>query len=386
MRVAIDYLPALLRPAGIGRFTAGLVEGLSRVDPAGTYLLSGVFFRGFPGGPDRLVPPDRPNVRPVFRRIPARLFRRAALRAPRTAARLLGNPELFHCTDFTEPLLSHVPVLATLHDVAYETEPSWYPEGFAERLRRRVARILDRGAWLLTVSESSRSRILECLSIEPGTVHSVRLGVDADRFGGTGAAGFDEAALARLGLAGRRYLLSVGTIQPRKNVDGLLEAFRRARARGLEEILVVAGRPGWHCAGVLGELRELEGRGEARYLGYVPEEILPALHRGSTAHCCLSHEEGFGLPVLEAMAAGKAAVISRAPALIEVAGEAAIAVDSRSPDEAADAFLRISRDEELRGKLAAAATRRASRFTWEECARGVRSVYARMLGRGEEAS
>lgn len=378
MRIALDYIPALLRPAGIGRFAHGLARGLCRIDPEMVVLLESLFYRGFPGGPDRLAFPRFPNAVPVARKIPARAVRRFARLFPRAGLRLLGNPDLFHCTDFTEPPSRSLPCLLTVHDVAFEIEPAWYPAGLPGRIRERVRRLVDAGAWILTVSEASRRRIREHFEVSEARVHTAPLGVDHDRFR-PGPDPADASVRERLGLGELPYLLHVGTLQPRKNLEGLLAGFRAARARGLQHRLAVAGRPGWLCESVLDAIVRLEREGAARYLGAVSDADLPALYRGATALCALSHDEGFGLPVLEAMASGTAVLVSRAPAFQEVAADASHSVDERDPEGIAEALLRIGTDGDLRARLGRAARDRAEAFTWDRCAREVREVYVRIL-------
>lgn len=381
MRIAIDYRSALGSPAGIGRFTRELVDSLAALEASdgesdAQYVLYAAILRGYRER-SRQLPPSSPALVPCVRRFPGKLLEFASRFLPVSAETFTGPVDLFHLPDYAHPPVRSARVLATVHDVSFDIEPGWYPAADAVRLRRAVERRIAAGDTLLTVSENSRREILEHYAIDQGRVHVVPLGVDTEQFSPRPAAEI-ESMCARLGIT-TPYLLFVGTIQPRKNLGRLLEAVSIARSRGMDETLVIAGAPGWCCQAEMRAIETLMREGAVHHLGYVDDSDLPALYSGARGLCYPSHHEGFGLPVLEAMACGTAVLTSRARALIEVGSDAALQVDADSAEALADGVGRLTGDETLRLRLAREGSARAAQFTWERCARGVRSVYREML-------
>ncbi len=172
------------------------------------------------------------------------------------------------------------------------------------------------------------------------------------------------------------FLLFVGTIEPRKNLPRLLRAIRRLRRRRPLPPLVVAGRAGWAYGTALDELRADPG---VRLLGHVDDATLAALYRSATALCLPSVYEGFGLPVLEAMAAGLPALVGNQGSLPELAGDAAVAVDPTDVGSIAEGLARLLDDAELRARLVARGRARARQFTWEAAATGTLQVIRGVL-------
>ena len=227
----------------------------------------------------------------------------------------------------------------------------------AERSFAQLARRADR---LIAVSECTRQDAVRTLGIAPEKICTIHSGV-ADAFFDPPAALVDEVR-ARYGLQ-RPFVLFVGTIEPRKNVDLLLDAFESlpASMRGHWE-LVVAGPVGWAADATVARLRHV------RYLGYVPELDLAPLTAAADVFVYPSLYEGFGFPVAQAMAAGVAVITSNVSSLPEVAGNAALLVDPRSQNELRAALVRLLASAGLRKALGLAGRERAREFRWEVCA------------------
>ena len=179
----------------------------------------------------------------------------------------------------------------------------------------------------------------------------------------------------------RPYVLFLGTIEPRKNVDTLLDAWRLVRPDIRAQYdLIVAGPAGWQSEATLGRLRTEKTAG-VRYLGYVSEQDIPALTAGATLFAYVSLYEGFGFPVAQAMAAGVSVVTSSTSCLPEIAGEGALVVDPRSPSDVAAGLERMLGDAELRARIGRAGRQRATQlFRWEECARRSLAFFEQVAG------
>ncbi len=289
---------------------------------------------------------------------------------PRLAERLGG--EILHGPAFLIPLRrTRVAKVVTIHDLVAFTHPETIPAKYAFYMReliRRATRSADR---IVTVSESVRGELIDRFPIPGDRVVAVHHGV-AERFAPAPPAAVD-AVRERRRLA-RPYLLFVGNLEPRKNLPGLVSAFRLVRARWAEPLdLVVAGQVAWKSGPLVEALAADDVRDSVRLLGYVPAEELPALYSGAAAFVFPSHREGFGMPVLEAMACGTPVVASRIDSIEEVAGGAAFLVDPDSPESIAEGTLRALAAD--RAVHAAAGLERARRFPWSATAAQTIAVY-----------
>lgn len=252
-----------------------------------------------------------------------------------------------------------------IHDVAALRLPRGYSRSYVA-YQRVMLPALARGARLLiTVSEFSRRELVEVLGADPARTEVIPEGVD-ERFGS--ATGAEIAALAARYKLERPYVLAVGTVSARKNLN-VLEAARHALAeRGIE--LVVAGSNRGYLRGAASSLRRL---------GYVDDQDLPALYAGARALAMPSRYEGFGLPCLEAMACGTPVVASRCAALPETVGDAGLLVDADDAQAFAEALLAAARDEPLHARLAHAGRERAAAFPWSRTAELTDAVIGRLL-------
>jgi alpha-1,3-rhamnosyl/mannosyltransferase len=357
MRVVIDATPLLIRSAGVKTYLYHWIGALRRA--AGTDAI-----RTFPATGDFApLTHDRPAA--TFWVTDSGLAALAlANYTPLPIARWAARgADIFHTTH----LLRRPPrgvkgaprLTATIHDLTCWLMPEMHP---AANLRadRAFAQVLKRADAVIAVSGSTRNDAVRVLGLAPERVTAIHSGI--------GAAFFDVPAAAiervkeRYGLA-RPFVLFVGTIEPRKNIDTLLDAWcaLAPSLRGQFD-LVVAGPTGWARPETIARLREV------RYLGYVSEPNLAPLTAAATVFVYPSLYEGFGFPVAQAMAAGVPVVTSDVSSLPEVTGGAALLVDPRSIAELREALARLLLSPDLREKLAARGRARAQELTWERCA------------------
>jgi glycosyltransferase involved in cell wall biosynthesis len=327
MRVGIDVSPLALTRAGTARHIRSLLEVLE-AEP--DLELQRYAF----GGSSRAVVPVRDLVW-------------YHLGLPTKAGR--DGVDVLHCPTYRAPVHSPVPLVVTFHDLAILRHPETFNRWTRTYSRRTLPRIVQAAQRIIAVSEFTKRELLELLDVPEEKVRVIPNAVGPP-FQANGDA------------ASRDYVLAVSTLEPRKNLPRLVEAYRMARLNGLE--LLVAGASGW------GGVR-VEGDG-IRWLGEVGDDELARLYRGARCVAYVSLYEGFGLPILEAMACGAPVVAGRNEASEEVAGSAAVLVDPLDPDAIAAGLAEaVDRREELRDLGLA----RARAFDWAEVGRATVEVY-----------
>jgi glycosyltransferase involved in cell wall biosynthesis len=289
------------------------------------------------------------------------LWEQAVLGA-RTGQRLLWSP----CN--TGPLAVRRQVL-TLHDMAFVDHPECFSRTFGAWYRWLIPRLVRRVRRVITVSDFSRRRIADECGIPMTDIAVIPNGVDARFRPADAAAIFDVRK--RLGLS-RDYVLGVGSIEPRKNLRTLLQAWRAVRARLPDVELALAGAANPACFAGQG-ITETEGNG-IRWLGYVNDGDLPPLYSGAAAFVFPSLYEGFGLPPLEAMACGTPVVCSNSSSLPEVVGDAAVLVNPLEPEEMAAAVVRLLSDPSLQRQLSTRGLEQSRRYNWDSAAKATAAV------------
>ena len=235
-----------------------------------------------------------------------------------------------------------------------------------------------RASSILVDSNFVCTEVISTFGVAPERVHTAYLGVSGDYRPRT--AEETGATLRGLDLAHGAYLLTLGTIEPRKNIAHVLEAYAGLPADIRERYpLVVAGAHGWRASAMVSRLRQLVERGEIRFLGHVPGAMLPHLYAGAALFVFPSRYEGFGLPPLEAMASGIPVLASDRASLPEVIGAAGMTLDAAQPDLTTAKIAVLLEDPARRAEMAARGLARAAEFTWEACAAVASDAYRRAL-------
>lgn len=352
MRVAYDWGPLLDPPTGVGRYARELATAL---EVRGVDLVRyAVAARGRSDGSLKRW------------RVPARAAQWWWQRSSRpTIGSLVGDVDVVHATNFVLPSLGRLPGVVTVHDTSFLRDDV-FPGG--ARLRRLVPWSLERAAMVATPTRSVADELQERFNVPDDKVAVTPEGVSGVFFGATP---LSEASLAQMGVR-PPFVLAVGTIEPRKNLRRLLDAWTRVTSARSEWTLVVAGPKGWGP-----ELPQTPG---VVLTGWLSDETLPGLFAAADVFCYPSLYEGFGLPPLEAMAAGTAALVGDYPAAEEVLGDACVRVDPNDVDAIAEALGELMTNDRLRASTAAAGRARAVGFSWEGCAAETISVYLRATG------
>jgi glycosyltransferase involved in cell wall biosynthesis len=359
--LGVDTQRLLGSRAGVARYLASLLREWS-----GTELPFGRVTLFTPAGlPDDALPKGHPFEVRVVPGTSRRLWGQWQL--PRAAADV--DVDLLFCPAYVAPVSYPGRYAVVMHDALMEV----LPEAFTRRalLRRRLfRRSAQRAFRVLAPSDASKRDLERAYGLDPARVFAIRLGVD-DRFGRSSDED-EQRVRDRYGLGPRPVVLFVGKLSRRRNIPNLVRAVGELRSRGnSQHLLVLVGED--H----LGLDLEGLGLGDALHvLGFVPDEDLPALYRAAETFVYPSNYEGFGLPVLEAMASGTPAVTVDSSSLAEVAGDAAVLLPRPGVEELADALERLASDAALREEYGARGRARAAEFRWSETARRTIEVLA----------
>jgi glycosyltransferase involved in cell wall biosynthesis len=374
MHIAIDYTPAIHQRAGIGRYTRGLVKALARLDAENQYTL---LVLGGSGA--HLVPTALPanfNIRfaPISDRWATVLWYR--LNLPLPVEVFSGRADLFHGPSFTLPP-SFAPSLLTVHDLSFLRYPQGAHPALLAWLTKAVPRSLQRARQVLADSENTRADLVELMQIPPDRITVIGAGVD-ERFKPESEPETLTRVRARYQLPDH-FVLSISTLEPRKNFTGLIAAFEQVAISSVTDLhLVIAGGKGWLYDDIFAAAETSPVRERIHFAGYVADQDLPALYSLAALFAFPSHYEGFGIPVLEAMACGTPVVCADNSSLPEIAGDAALLVEATDTEALADAMHRLSRDALLREELISRGYEQARKFTWEKAARRLLHVYQSM--------
>ena len=366
MRVCLDVQAAIAQRAGVGRYTLLLAQHLATV--AGTDGLTLLYF-DFKGA-GALA--DLPKA--LHRRIawcPGRVAQWAwkTLRWPPVEC-FAGRMDVFHGPNFILPPVRRARTVVTIHDVSFLRHPEFTEERNLRYLTARIHDTAARADAVITDSRFSAGEIVALLGVPPERVHPIHLGIgDAFRPAPTQDV---EQMRARLGLR-RPYLLSVGTLEPRKNIPFLVEVFEQMQKADLD--LVIAGGLGWKYDAILARIQKSPRRSAIRLLHYVEDRQLPALYTGAECLLHTSIYEGFGFPPLEAMACGTPVISSTGGSLPEVLGDAAVLLAEPDAAQWAARTLSLLNDPQGSARLALAGRQQAARYSWPDTARKTWDVY-----------
>jgi glycosyltransferase involved in cell wall biosynthesis len=370
MRVALDGFPLSSPKTGIGHYTFELARALAQVSPGDTFELISPF----------------PVTDSIVEQVQQSSLTNLILNNPRgTSFRrrwwAIGLPlflrqhsfDVFHGTNYEVPLWNRKRNILTIHDLSLQLHPEYHEARLVRRARRRLPLMIRSAALIIAVSQSMKREICEHLKIKP---ELVVVTPEAPRRSFKPLPVAETAAVReRLGIEAD-FILTVGTIEPRKNLLTLVRALDQIlRTTSLRPQLVIAGGEGWLMNELYSFIKSSGVGKSVRFVGYTADEDLRALY----SSCCVcvypSLYEGFGLPPLEAMACGAPVITSRIPAIVETVGDAAVLFDPLSVDELASSLVQLWTDEGQRDQLSRAGLKRAAEFTWEQTARLTLDIY-----------
>jgi glycosyltransferase involved in cell wall biosynthesis len=373
MRIAFDATAAPIQPVGAGRYILEMAQALSRLDAemelviiaqtAGAQRLN-------LGGSTRtklLVQPDRSPIQRL-------LWEQVSLPG------LLINEgvDLLHSPHYTLPVRLKAPSVVTIHDLSFFRYPHLHLSSKRLLFQNFISISSRRGAAIITVSESTRQELLQITRISPRKVHTIHEGVTPD-FHPIRDAQLIQTVRKRYHLP-ETFMLFVGLIEPRKNLVDLLSAIHIASKQDNDFYFVIVGRTGWQVNQVFKTVEQLGLKSRVIFTGYIPQEDLPVLYNMSRFFIYPSQYEGFGLPILEAMACGTPVITTQVSSMPEITGEAAMLIPLGDVETLALSIKRLWHDADLRQMMSKQGLQRAAGFSWNRAAQQTLDVYRYVLG------
>lgn len=377
MKVGID-IQCLTGPlTGVGYYTLGLLGGLSSLSPSDRIC---PFYFSRRGDVD-LPPLVYKKLRPLGRKVPGRLLSLGWKRLGFPPLNwLIPGLDLYHFTNFVARPVRRKPVVTTVYDLSFKRHPEFTEPKNLRYLEKFVPLTLERSDRIIVISEFTRKELLDLFPVPGSKITVIHGGVD-ENFRKPATA--DELLRVRYRFnLPEKYVLTVATWEPRKNLVNLLEAWQSLKMEGKvgDRKLVLVGMKGWLHGEIDQKYRNMAGNRGVRAAGYIPRQLLPIVYQGAECFVFPSLYEGLGLPPLEAMAGGVPVAASRAASLPEVLGDAALYFNPAKPREIAEALLAVLIRPELRAGLIEKGRKQAAKYTWEDTARKTLAVYRRACG------
>jgi glycosyltransferase involved in cell wall biosynthesis len=355
---------------GIGQYTKRLLEGLFAVDMKNNYsIFAFIFIRS------KLKLPIKPSANVnyrVIRLFPARVYRRLMRKglAPGIEKILMLRGDIIIYPNFVSyPSGNKAKQILFVYDISFISHPQYAHKLNAQYLSEWVPKSITNADRIVTISESAKSEISDTFKVDKSQIEVIYPAVDHELFKKV-PAGEVEQLKRRYGLK-NKYILYTGTLEPRKNIVGILKAYEQLPA-SLKKThsLVLAGGRGWNDEEIQDEIKRLQHGGETVICtGYVEDAQLPILYSGASVFVFPSHYEGFGIPPVEAMACGVPVITSNNSSLPESVGTAAITIESTDINELSSQIIKVLTDDKLSGRMRRDGLAQAKKFNWDKSAR-----------------
>jgi len=359
MKIGIDGRSLTFQKTGIGNLNANLIAKLIEKDRNNHYELY-----AYPGD----IKLDYENLTVKYIDIPRHSFTEQILFPVEFYK---SGIDIFHALLFTVPQLRVSRSIVTIYDIIFEFHPEYFVEKFVKFYRRWVPRGIRRADRVVAISECTKNDIVTRYGVNPDKVRVIYCAA-GDAFVPITDQGRLEEVRVKYGLP-EKFILFVGSLEPRKNLMRLLEAYAAVKDR-IPHKLVISGKPGWYYREFLERIKEPELAGHVHYTGYADADDLPCLYNLAEIFIYPSLYEGFGLPVLEAMSCGAPVITSDTSSMKEIGEGAALLVDPKSPEDIKNALLKMQQ-EDTRRKFRELGFKRAGRFSWDGIIRDYISLY-----------
>lgn len=369
MLITLDATALLARRFGIGFYAENLIRALAATDAENMYQLLYQYVR-----PARREPflPGAPNFRLLRRRMPYFLADLLFNPGGFVGDGFVGRADVFHALRGFLPRCRRVKTVWTLYDLAFKVNPEWFTPETSAGLEKVTRRNLDRADHVITISEHTRDDLVRFYDFPAERITPILLGVPRHAL----EPDDEDEILSAHPDAPMPYFLFVGTLEPRKNVVRLVEAFSRLDT---PHALVLVGAQGWLSEPVFAAIAASPRRDKILWRNYCSAAELERLYRHAEVFVYPSLYEGFGLPVLEAMAHGCPVITARTSSLPEVGGDAVVYVDPEDTADLADEMKTLATNESIRQSLAEKGKARAAQFSWQETAQKTRATYSSII-------
>jgi alpha-1,3-rhamnosyl/mannosyltransferase len=368
---------SLLSPAtGIAAYTRNLADALLQTNEVDVLFFYGL---GWSGKVRDVAIPALNSIRTLVRKVVPHAYEVSRfIQQGRFRKALVGyRPDIYHDPNYLSFRFDG-PTVITVHDLSHVRYPETHPAARVRAMDKFLPRAIELAAEIIVDSHFVKEEVVNHFHVDPRKVHAIHLGV-GEAYAPRSAAEVNPV-LARFGLQANSYVFAVGTLEPRKNLLQAIDAYvELPEATRKSTPLVIAGMKGWLSGEIEARIRKHEDRGEVRWLGYVPAESLPALYSGATMLVYPSLYEGFGLPVLEAMASGIPVITSNRASLPEVAGDVGFAIDPQDVKGLSTCMQSLIEDKKEAARRAALGIARARQFTWQACAEQTLAVYKKAI-------
>ena len=377
IRIGIDVTSAVAQGAGIGRYTRELVQALVRLDSKPSYCLFSARAPKLTVVADPL--PEAPNVEYRETWLSEKWLYRMwyRLHLPISVQRFTGEIDVFHSPDFVLPPVGDIPSVLTIHDLSFIHYPEAFTPSLLKYLNNVVPSSVARVNHVLADSLATKIDLINIWQVPNEKVTVVYSGVNSSFRPVTDKERIDLLR-KKYELGDNPYILSVGTLQPRKNYEMLIRAFEPV-ADSYDHQLIIAGGHGWMYEQIQKEIDQ-QGLGQRiRLIGFVDDQDLPALYSQASLFVFPSLYEGFGIPVLEAMACGVPAISSDSSSLPEVAGDAGLLISPVNQELWSESIIQLLNDSARRTKMVAAGYLQARKFSWRKAAEQVLDIYHMLL-------
>lgn len=370
IKIGIDARALFQKLTGIGYYTRNLISALSKIDKTDDFcLFGGHFWNNYQEKLKFYYPPESNNFMLYTRKLPHLLFPYESIIPVEI---FTGRTDVFHGTNYVLPSIMNAQKVVTIHDMSFEIEPGWYPPEM-----KRTARLIHKSAlkadMIIAISAATKNDIIKLYGISPDKITVIYYGSPSP-LERTILEKKSEFIKNKYSLPDK-FFLFVGILEPRKNIKGIMESFKITRRRGLKHKLVLAGHPGWKTAEVMETLEKLGLKNDVIFPGYIENNELQYIYFLADAFVFPSLNEGFGLPILEAMSSSTPVITSNISSTAEVAGDSALLVSPHDSEQIADAMYRFAADPDLRREYIEKGKKRLEAFSWEETARKTLELY-----------
>ena len=380
MKITIDATPLLPKPSGIGLYVAGLIQALESLKSQEAFELDVIFqprlknwLKGDLSFPEQLGGGSNLRSLPLPVRLTNSFVQFPSLFTP-YFERYFGAPDIVHGTNYTVFPFRHSQRVMTLYDLTFIRYPH-YTNSTVSAYAERVKKCLQWTDLVFTISQSSKSDIVNYLEVDPDKVWVTPL---ASRYSADFS--FDGSIASTHYDFSKPYILFVSTIEPRKNIINLIEAFDYLKQKHhLDHDLILIGQKGWLYEPIFERMARSPYPKSIHHLSYLSDQLVALFYSKADVFVYPSYYEGFGMPILEAMTLGAPVVAANTSSLPEVAGDAALLVEPSDVIEIAEAILRVVSDSDLRNDLIQKGRDRAKRYSWENTARETLKAYKLLM-------